>query len=59
MSNLTENCHLPQLRMHPVPGVPLFRYVCMVRGKWVSCNHSSAYMIVGVFNRRAAKWFSK
>ena len=59
MSNLTVNSHLPQLRMIPVPGAPLFRYERMVAGRWVSCNHSRAVSIVGVFNRRAAKCHSK
>lgn len=59
MSNLTENCHLPQLRAIPIQGTPLFQYVRMVSGRWVVCNHSRALAIVGVFNRRAAQWFSK
>ena len=52
MSNLIVNLRLPQLRMRPVTGAALFRYERMVCGKWVSCNHSRATAIVGVFNRR-------
>lgn len=59
MNSVTTKCRFPQLRSTPVPGVPLFRYERMVLGKWVSCNHSRAKAIVGVFNRRAAQWFSK
>lgn len=52
MSNLIVNLRLPQLRMRPVTGAALFQYERMVCGKWVSCNHSRATAIVGVFNRR-------
>lgn len=50
MSNLIVNLRLPQLRMRPVTGAALFRYERMVCGKWVSCNHSRATAIVGVFS---------
>ncbi|KXB43101.1 hypothetical protein HMPREF0208_02856 [Citrobacter koseri] len=59
MSNLIVNSHLPQLRMISVPGSPSFRYERRVSNRWVTCNHSRATAIVGVFNRRAAQWFSK
>lgn len=55
MSNLIVNPHLPQLRMIPVPGLPLFRYECKVSNRWVSCNHSQAAVIVGVYYRRAKR----
>jgi len=59
MSNLTAIPRLPQLRSFPLPDAPLFRYERMVAGRWVACNHSRAALIVGVFNRRAAAWYSK
>lgn len=55
MNSLTAKSRLPQLRMKPVPGTPLFRYERRVLNRWVSCNHSRASQIVGVFNRKAKK----
>lgn len=55
MNILTAKSRLPQLRMRPVPGTPLFRYERRVLNRWVSCNHSRASRIVGVFNRKAKK----
>lgn len=55
MNSLTAKSRLPQLRMRPVPGTPLFRYERRVLNRWVSCNHSRASRIVGVFNRKAKK----
>lgn len=55
MNSLTAKSRLPQLRMKPVPGTPLFRYERRVLNRWVSCNHSRASRIVGVFNRKAKK----
>lgn len=55
MNILTAKSRLPQLRMKPVPGTPLFRYERRVLNRWVSCNHSRASRIVGVFNRKAKK----
>lgn len=55
MNSLTAKSRLPQLRMRPIPGTPLFRYERRVLNRWVSCNHSRARRIVGVFNRKAKK----
>lgn len=55
MNILTAKSRLPQLRMRPVPGTPLFRYERRVLNRWVSCNHSRASRIVGIFNRKAKK----
>lgn len=53
MNSLTAYRRLPQLRMIPVPGVPLFRYERRLSNRWVPCNHSRAVAIVGVYYRRA------
>lgn len=53
MNSLTVNNRLPQLRMIPVPGQPLFRYERRISNRWVACNHSRARAIVGVYYRRA------
>jgi|GEM_PF-1356698 len=53
MNSLTVKNRLPQLRMIPVPGLPLFRYERRVANRWVACNHSRATAIVGVYYRRA------
>lgn len=53
MNSLTVKNRLPQLRMIPVPGLPLFRYERRVANRWVACNHSRATGIVGVYYRRA------
>ena len=53
MNSVTVNNRLPQLRMIPVPGLPLFRYERRVANRWVACNHSRATAIVGVYYRRA------
>nr|DAL63548.1 MAG TPA_asm: hypothetical protein [Caudoviricetes sp.] len=53
MNSLTAICRLPQLRMIPVPGQPLFRYERRISNRWVACNHSRARAIVGVYYRRA------
>jgi len=53
MNSLTAKSRLPQLRMIPVPGVPQFQYERRLSNRWVSCNHSRAAAIVGVYYRRA------
>lgn len=53
MNSLTVKNRLPQLRMIPIPGVPLFRYERRVSNRWVACNHSRAAGVVGVYYRRA------
>ncbi len=53
MNSLTAYRRLPQLRMIPVPGVPLFRYERRLSNRWVPCNHSRAVAVVGVYYRRA------
>lgn len=53
MNSLTAKNRLPQLRMIPIPGVPLFRYERRVSNRWVACNHSRAAGVVGVYYRRA------
>lgn len=53
MNSLTAKSRLPQLRMIPVPGTPLFRYERRLSNRWVSCNHSRAAAIVGVYYRKA------
>nr|DAI88511.1 MAG TPA: hypothetical protein [Caudoviricetes sp.] len=55
MSSLTAFNRLPQLRMIPVSGTPLFRYERRLSNRWVPCNHSRAVSIVGVYNRRAKR----
>nr|DAZ18063.1 MAG TPA: hypothetical protein [Caudoviricetes sp.] len=55
MSSLTAFDRLPQLRMIPVSGTPLFRYERRLSNRWVPCNHSRAVSIVGVYNRRAKR----
>lgn len=52
MNSLTAKNRLPQLRMIPVPGLPLFRYERRVANRWVACNHSRAMAIVGVWRRK-------
>lgn len=55
MSSLTAFNRLPQLRMIPVSGTPLFRYERRLSNRLVPCNHSRAVSIVGVYNRRAKR----
>lgn len=55
MNSVTAKNRLPQLRMIPIPGVPLFRYERRVSNRWVACNHSRAAGVVGVYYRRAKR----
>lgn len=55
MNSVTVKNRLPQLRMIPIPGVPLFRYERRVSNRWVACNHSRAAGVVGVYYRRAKR----
>ncbi len=55
MNSVTAFNRLPQLRMIPVPGSPLFRYERRLSNRWVPCNHSRAASIVGVYYRRAKR----
>lgn len=55
MNSLTAKNRLPQLRMIPIPGAPLFRYERRVSNRWVACNHNRALGVVGVFYRRAKR----
>lgn len=59
MNSLTAKSRLPQLRMIPVPGAPLFRYERRLSNRWVSCNHSRAAAIVGVYYRKAKQLCAK
>ncbi|EBS5029330.1 peptidase [Salmonella enterica subsp. enterica serovar Give] len=55
MSSVTAFNRLPQLRMIPVSGTPLFRYERRLSNRWVPCNHSRAVSIVGIYNRRVKR----
>lgn len=59
MTSLTAFNRLPQLRMIPVPGAPLFRYERRIANRWVPCNHSRAVAIVGVYYRKAKRLYAK
>nr|DAK02876.1 MAG TPA: hypothetical protein [Caudoviricetes sp.] len=59
MTSLTAFNRLPQLRMIPVPGAPLFRYERRIANRWVPCNHSRAVAIVGVYYRKAKRLCAK
>lgn len=59
MNSLTAKSRLPQLRMIPVKGAPLFRYERRLSNRWVSCNHSRAAAIVGVYYRRVKELCAK
>lgn len=55
MAILTATYRQPQLRCLALPGgdKPLpFQYERRIAGRWVSCTHSRAALIVGVVNRR-------
>lgn len=47
MSNLTANCHLPQLKRYRAPETLSCWYEHIVRGKWNLCNHSEQVFTVG------------
>ena len=51
MSSLTAFNHLPQLRMIPVSGTPLFGMNAKYQNRWVSRNPSRASFNCGVYNR--------
>nr|DAJ95744.1 MAG TPA: hypothetical protein [Caudoviricetes sp.] len=59
MTSLTAFNRLPQLRMIPVQGTPLFRYERRISNRWVPCNHSRAAAIVGVYYRKAKRLCAK
>ncbi len=51
MNSVTAFNRLPQLRAIPVPGTRLFRYEIRIANRWISCNHSAAYVAVGIYLR--------